>query len=339
MDTESIFVQISAYQDSEIVNTINNLINTSSGFYSINFGVHNCFYKKNLFIENKILFKKHCKVSSIISEFPENIGVGKGRYLANSLYDGETYYLQIDSHMRMQENWDIEYISQYKKLYNEYGIDKPLISSYPSNYYYEDMIDLYLKSIENNTEDDYKVIKERLNNIKSYCDNKNGIYSEKLYRKGRCVLEEGSEIESFLNKELNLNIDIRKIKKVFTRLHVSGALVFTGGDFHLIKPNKQIIHKYEEMLIGFRAHTHGYDIYPSELNWAYHLPRLDVSGRLELSSTINKRRSVNVDIHQNNINISEYKDVEEIKDIIINNRIDDQAFGSERNFNDIMNLL
>ena len=50
------------------------------------------------------------------SKAPENIGVGMGRYLANQLYNGEDFYLQIDSHMTFVNNWDVKLVECLNNL-------------------------------------------------------------------------------------------------------------------------------------------------------------------------------------------------------------------------------
>jgi hypothetical protein len=49
--------------------------------------------------------------------------------MVQSLYDGEKYTLQLDSHHRFVENWDSELIDMLKDLQKE-GHKKPLITSY-----------------------------------------------------------------------------------------------------------------------------------------------------------------------------------------------------------------
>ena len=107
----SIFVQIAAYQDYELPRTIIDCIKNSSKENTINFGVHLCYEQDNISVPDlsNIKFEK--------SMSPKNMGVGIGRNIANSFYDGEDYYLQIDSHMRFDPGWDKNLINDYISFY------------------------------------------------------------------------------------------------------------------------------------------------------------------------------------------------------------------------------
>ena len=126
----SIFVQISSYHDFELSRTIIDCLKKSSGKNQINFGVHLVYYEKDeISIPNisNITFEKH--------KAPTNIGVGIGRFNANEMYSDEDYYLQIDSHMRFNQDWDKSLINTHM-FYEKEGLN-PVISAYPSSYDYE----------------------------------------------------------------------------------------------------------------------------------------------------------------------------------------------------------
>jgi hypothetical protein len=317
----SIFVQIPSYHDQELLPTLQNIIETSSGNNIVNFGIHNGFYKNPIFDEKELKsVSTKSNISVLSSAFPENIGVGISRFLANSFYDGEDFYLQTDSHMRFAPGWDDCIISNYEHISYEYGIEKLILSCYPSRYNY---------------------FKENNNQIEHY----DGTYRDHLTPPTRMVLHEHSEVAMFLNEHLKMNVPLQKIKYVFSNIYMSGALAFSVGEYSLIKPNIQIIGQYEEMLTAFRAYSHGFDVHPPQFNIAYHLWR---SRTVNETSTIeendeavfyNKRRFPDYDCLINNFNLGIVKNLEEIKDIIINNRIDDQAFGVERDFQDLMRKI
>ena len=50
------------------------------------------------------------------------------RNKANSLYNGEEYYLQVDSHSQFVDNWDEILINQLESL----SCAKPVLTGYPS---------------------------------------------------------------------------------------------------------------------------------------------------------------------------------------------------------------
>jgi hypothetical protein len=57
-------------------------------------------------------------------------GVGWARSLAATLYDGEDYVLQTDSHMRFVPGWDEKMIAELRRVPS----DKPLLSTWAAHY-------------------------------------------------------------------------------------------------------------------------------------------------------------------------------------------------------------
>lgn len=224
---QSIFVQISAYEDYELPKTILDCINKSSGQYQINFGISLVYNKYNIDIPNIP------NIKILKSQAPQNLGVGEGRFIANSFYNGEDFYLQIDSHTRFVENWDLLVIKSYIK-YVRAGC-KPVLTVYPARYWYEDGVEkldpnLALTGIDFKTEE-----KELFN-------------STKFYHQKAIPFDGG----------------------IFTK-SISGGSVFSDGSIADIKPNKKMFNWGEEMLYAIRLFTHGYDLMIPEKQYLYHL--------------------------------------------------------------------
>src|SRR5690348_6724629 len=59
----------------------------------------------------------------------DTLGVCWARSTAFSLYDGEDYLLQIDSHMLFEEDWDEKLLAQHAAL--KQRSPKPIVSTYP----------------------------------------------------------------------------------------------------------------------------------------------------------------------------------------------------------------
>ncbi|KAI8822782.1 GlcNAc-domain-containing protein [Chytriomyces cf. hyalinus JEL632] len=53
------------------------------------------------------------------------------RYLCASLYHGETFFCQIDSHMTFVDKWDTICIEMMRELQQLHGVAKPILSHYP----------------------------------------------------------------------------------------------------------------------------------------------------------------------------------------------------------------
>jgi hypothetical protein len=210
-------------------------------------------------------------------------------------------------------------IDNHRTMMEDYGFEKLILSNYPAHYSYHKMND--------------------------FQNEDNGLFFNTTGPGKRIVIDEFSEISTFFNLIPNYNVSLRKLKYYIGNTYLSGANVFTSGDYHLIKPNTQILHKYDEMLTGFRAYTHGFDVMPQRWEYCYHLYRSCIPkddsdlGFIDFCSKQNKRRFINHDLHINNIDTFSFRDLEEIKDIVLNNRIDDQGFGSIRDFSEILKKL
>ena len=78
---------------------------------------------------------KKCKITVLRLHYTEAKGPTWARFLIQQEYSGEKYNLQIDSHTRFEENWDIKLIEQLNMLPEkscltqylpEYNIDKEI---------------------------------------------------------------------------------------------------------------------------------------------------------------------------------------------------------------------
>lgn len=223
----SIFVQLAAYHDYEIINTINNLSHQASGNNIINFGVYLCFYDKEDIDLSNI---KNVKFKTDLA--PNGIGIGHSRLMAHNFYNGEDYYLQVDSHTQMDKNWDEQVISDIK-YYQSLGIDKPLLTTYPRNYRYENndiIFDKNNRVTQIHFNENPNQFKSMLIPTQTACDNeKNNIFSNSI----------------------------------------SGGSIFTIGEF--IEPNKKIAFYGEEIMIAARAFTNGFDLMLPRNQYMYHL--------------------------------------------------------------------
>jgi hypothetical protein len=228
----SIFVQIAAYRDLEVTPTILDAIKQSTGNHTINFGVHTVYLD-----ESEINVPDLPNVKHMESKAPENIGLGVGRSLAHQFYDGEDYYLQCDSHSRFVNGWD-EIAIHSVLNYQIQGIEKPLLTMYPANYWYTDET---FTTIETDV-----VIKENITNI-SFHENPD------QFKATRIPLQTGMPVK-----------DGNKFVK-----SVSGGSIFTVDGF--LPFNTEIAFYGEEIWLAARAFTHGYDIVVPDEQYMYHL--------------------------------------------------------------------
>lgn len=227
----SIFIQISSYRDPELTPTILNAIEQSSGDHFLSFGLHISYLE-----ESEINVPDLPNIRYIASKAPKNVGVGIGRYIAHDFYDKEDFYLQCDSHMRFVKNWDkiaINSINDYK----EQGIEKPLLTMYPANYWYKD---------ETFKETDSDLLDQ------DYCT----------------IISFHKDPDSFKKLRIPSQTAMPGKKSIFTKSISAGSL-FTSGPF--MAPNKDMAFWGEEIIMAARAYTHGYDLVVPKKQYLYHL--------------------------------------------------------------------
>ena len=227
-----IFVQITSYRDFELTPTIIDAIKQSSGNHEINFGVHICYLEDS---EIDILDLPNIKYE--LSKAPQNIGLGKGRALAHQFYNGEDYYLQCDSHSRFVKDWDEIAIHSILD-YQIQGISKPIITTYPANYWYPALQSKYV--------DKDVLSKERLTNI-SFHENP----------------------EQFKSIRIPSQTAMQVVNNNIFSKSVSGGSIFTIGGF--LSFNTDIAFYGEEIWLAARAYTNGFDILVPKEQYMWHL--------------------------------------------------------------------
>ena len=123
--------------DTELIKTIKSAKDNAENPDDIHIGI--------AFIGNKDFYQKtmeQCsEYSNITTKFYElknNLGVGKGRSFATSMYNNQDYFLQVDAHTFFLQNWDKYLIERFKLACQETGNEKTVISGFPGRYGYVD---------------------------------------------------------------------------------------------------------------------------------------------------------------------------------------------------------
>ena len=225
----SVFVQVAAYHDFELGKTLVDVLTKSSGEHDIFFGVHLCQH------QNKEVFVPpipNLKLEESMA--PDNIGVGVSRSIANSLYEGQDYYLQIDSHTRMYRNWDSSLISLAEKYMSD-GVSRPLFTTYPGSYIYDD-------------------------NLRESNEFSPDVTSVSFTEKP----------EMFANNMIPSQLAVAPDRGDLQR-SVSAGFIFTTGDFSYVGFNEKIMFWGEEILLAASAYTNGFDLLIPDRQYAYHL--------------------------------------------------------------------
>jgi glycosyltransferase involved in cell wall biosynthesis len=218
-----IFIQIASYRDPELIPTLNSCIENSKYPENLVFSIARQFHPDDKFDDlSEFDNDERFKVINIPHE--ESKGVCWARNLTQQQYDGEEYTLQIDSHMRFEKDWDETLIGMVKQL-QEIGIPKPLLTSYVPSY-----------------------------NPSNDPDGRVRVPWRMAFDK---FIPEGAVF--FLPETIP---DWEEIEMPVPSRFYSAHFCFTLGEFsNEVQHNPEYYFHGEEISIGVRAFTHGYDLF------------------------------------------------------------------------------
>jgi hypothetical protein len=132
-DSRTIFVAIACYKDEELFHTVLSAVKNAKNSERLHFGISLVCEKED---EERYLggLRDIPNVNILVQDHVlENVGLGKQRDEANSFYNDEHYYFQIDSHMRFDLYWDDLLIHHFEGL-KALGEEKPVVTGYPRGY-------------------------------------------------------------------------------------------------------------------------------------------------------------------------------------------------------------
>ena len=126
---DCIFVSIASYRDTECGKTIIDIFEKAKNPHKIFVGL--CQQNKN---DNEECINKNFKYINQIRQFNVSYMEARGptwaRYICSHLWDGEEFFLQIDSHSRFLPNWD----EKIKYFYTLCPSGKNILSHYPPSH-------------------------------------------------------------------------------------------------------------------------------------------------------------------------------------------------------------
>jgi len=124
-----IFISIASYRDKELRKTALSLLNNAYDPNNLYFGILtqdiNHRHPDLSFLPNLKHEQIHAKDAK---------GAGYAREIVMSMYDGQDYYFQVDSHMRFAKNWDARLITMLSEAQNTAKTDKVILSQFPAPY-------------------------------------------------------------------------------------------------------------------------------------------------------------------------------------------------------------
>lgn len=125
-----IFVSIASYMDTELPKTVDDLLKKSKHPENIVIGIVEQNAKGRFYSFDHL---NNVKKKDVVLQ--NSKGAGYARKLAMEMYDGEDYFLQIDSHMRFENNWDEKMINILNQAQEISGTKKVILSQYPAPYF------------------------------------------------------------------------------------------------------------------------------------------------------------------------------------------------------------
>jgi len=128
VSSPTIYVQIAAYRDPELLNTLRDCIEKAKYPDSLRFGIawqHSPYEEWDTLDE----FKDDPRFHIIDIDYRDAKGPCWARYQLNRAFGGQKYTLQLDSHHRFTQDWDQTLITMLEGLRSK-TCPKPLLSSY-----------------------------------------------------------------------------------------------------------------------------------------------------------------------------------------------------------------
>lgn len=132
MENGKIFIQLAAYRDPELLPTLRDCISKAKYPENLVFSIA-WQHSVNDEWDNLYEFKNDSRFRIIDIDYRDSQGACWARNKLQQKYDDEEYTLQLDSHHRFVQDWDEEGINLIKQLQSK-GYKKPLLTGYIPSY-------------------------------------------------------------------------------------------------------------------------------------------------------------------------------------------------------------
>lgn len=132
MKKNKIFISIASYRDPELIPTIEDCIKNADKPKNLVFAICRQYNPEDKFDDLK-KYEKRKSFRIINIPHKESKGVCFARNEIQKLYDGEQYYMQLDSHHRFVPGWDTKLKETLEEL-RDNGSKKPLLTAYLPSY-------------------------------------------------------------------------------------------------------------------------------------------------------------------------------------------------------------
>lgn len=221
MKKDKIFIQIASYRDPQLVPTIEDMIAKAKHPENLTFGL--CWQYDET--EPVDMFDGNPQFRVSKHHYTESQGLGWARHITNTLYDDEEYTLQIDSHHRFVQDWDVIVLEDFNQALMV--AEKPIITT--------------------------------------YCTPFDPTADESTWNPVPCLMSQYEFSADRLLMSMPWFIrDYKEKKKVIRSRTLSGHFYFTYGKFVTEVPYDPDIYfggYTEETTLSVRAFTNGYDFF------------------------------------------------------------------------------
>jgi len=229
---KKIFIQIASFCDPQLVPTIRDMLANAKRPKNLVFAIARQSNPEEDY-DNVDEWRNDKRFKIIDIPHKESQGVCWARNLTQQLYDGEEYTLQIDSHMRTVKDWDDILIKMIKGLQKD-GYPKPLLTGYVPSFDPDN-------DPAGRAQEPWRMVFDRF-------------------------IPEGAVF--FLPETIP---GWREMTKPVTARFYSAHFCFTLGQFSTeVQHNPEYYFHGEEISIGARAYTWGYDLFHPHIPVFYH---------------------------------------------------------------------
>jgi glycosyltransferase involved in cell wall biosynthesis len=124
----TIFIQIASYRDPQLQPTLRDCLDKAKYPENLRFGIA-WQHSNDDEWDNLDEYKDDSRFRIVDIDYKDSQGACWARNQLQQTYGGEKYTLQLDSHHRFIQDWDVELIKMIKQLQKK-GHKKPLLTSY-----------------------------------------------------------------------------------------------------------------------------------------------------------------------------------------------------------------
>jgi hypothetical protein len=234
-----IFVSVASYRDDECQQTLKSIFSQADHPFNIIVGVCQQNKESDEQCELGLDPKYKKQVKDISMDYMKAKGPTYARYWCSTLWDGEEFFLQIDSHTHFNKHWDSDLIRMFRQCQDD--SKKPILTVYPPTQ----------KQME-------------ISGSPEMCNGKLSNDKIPIFLAGWT-----SKAEISYNGTDKPTNKPKRCPKPFA----AGGFMFLSGDFLdevPYDPNLSHLFQGEETLLSARLWTHGYDFYTPNIKTCWH---------------------------------------------------------------------